>query len=102
MTAAAIGLLILAHVADYATFLVMVAREGLGSELNPIVATIFDDWGLALLTVAKFATVLLVAAVFLIVGRERPRVAGVVLAFGVFIGAMGAFSNILTIGAFGS
>ena len=98
MTAAAIGLLILAHVADYATFLVMVARDGLGAELNPIVATIHDDWGLALLTVAKFATVLLVAAVFLLVGKERPRVAGAVLAFGVFIGALGAFSNVLTIG----
>jgi hypothetical protein len=61
------------------------------------VATIYEDWGLALLTVAKFATVLLVAAVFLIVGRERPRVAAAVLAFGVFIGAMGALSNIATI-----
>ncbi|MEX1295230.1 MAG: DUF5658 family protein [Candidatus Limnocylindrales bacterium] len=98
MPAVAIGMLIMAHVADYATFLVMVAREGVGSEANPIVATIFADWGLALLTVAKFATVLLVAAVFLIVGRERPRIAGAVLVFGVFIGALGAFSNVLTIG----
>ena len=98
MTAAAIGLLILAHVADYATFLVMVARNGLGAEINPIVATIHADWGLALLTVAKFATVLLVAAVFLISVKERPRMATSVLVFGVFIGALGAFSNVLTIG----
>ncbi len=97
MTAAAIGLLILAHIADYATFVVMIARRGLGAEVNPIVATIFEDWGLALLTVAKFATVLLVAAVFLIVGRERPRVAGSVLAFGVLIGVLGAVSNLATI-----
>jgi hypothetical protein len=96
MTAAGIGLLIIAHVADYATFVVMVARRGLGAELNPLVAVIFEDWGLALLTVAKFATVLLVAAVFLIVSRDRPRVAGAVLAFGVFIGALGAVSNIAT------
>lgn len=98
MTAVAIGLLILAHVADYATFLVMVARNGLGSELNPIVTTIFEDWGLALLTVAKFATVLLVAAVFLISIKDRPRMATAVLAFGVLIGGLGAFSNVLTIG----
>jgi hypothetical protein len=97
MTAAGIGLLIIAHIADYTTFVVMVARHGLGSEANPLVAAIAEDWGLALLTVAKFATVLLVAAVFLIVGRDRPRVAGVVLAFGVFIGALGTFSNIATI-----
>ncbi len=97
MTAVAIGVLILAHVADYATFLVMVAKDGLGSEANPFVATIFDEWGLALLTVAKFATVLLVAAVFLISVKDRPRLASGVLAFGVLIGALGAFSNILTI-----
>lgn len=97
MSAAGIALLIIAHIADYATFLVMVTTRGLGSELNPVVATIFEDWGLALLTVAKFATVLLVAAVFLIVGRERPRIAAGVLAFGVFIGALGALSNLATI-----
>jgi hypothetical protein len=99
MPAAGIGLLIMAHIADYVTFVVMVAREGLGTELNPIVATLAEDWGLALLTVAKFATVLLVAATFLIVGRSRPRLAGFVLAFGIFIGGLGAFSNIATIGA---
>ncbi len=99
MTATAIGLLILAHVADYTTFMVMVTQGGLETELNPLVATLFDDWGVPLLTVAKFATVLLVAAVFLIVGRERPRVAAGVLAFGVFIGALGTLSNLATIGA---
>ena len=97
MTATGIALLIFAHIADYTTFVVMVARHGLGSELNPIVATLAQDWGLALLTVAKFATVLIVAATVLIVGRTRPRVAGAVLAFGIFIGGLGTFSNLLTI-----
>lgn len=97
MAAAGIGLLIIAHIADYTTFVVMIARHGLRAELNPLVATVFEDWGLPLLTVLKFATVLLVAAVFLIVGKERPRVASGVLAFGVFIGTLGAFSNIATI-----
>lgn len=97
MSAAGIGLLILAHIADYTTFVVMVSRHGLGTELNPIVATLASDWGLALLTVAKFATVLFVAATFLIVGRTRPRLAGAVLAFGIFIGGLGAVSNIATI-----
>jgi hypothetical protein len=97
MTATAIGLLILAHVADYTTFLVMVTRHGLETELNPLVATIFADWGLPLLTVAKFATVLLVATVFLVVGRSRPRMAGAVLVVGVLVGALGAFSNLATI-----
>jgi hypothetical protein len=99
MAATAIGLLILAHVADYMTFMVMITQRGLGAEANPLVATIFEDWGLALLTVAKFATVLLVATVFLVVGRQRPKVATGVLAFGVFIGALGAASNLATIQA---
>jgi len=97
MTAAGLGLLIIAHIADYTTFVVMVALHGLNAELNPLVATIAEDWGLALLTVAKFSTVLLVAATFLIVGRTRPRIAATVLAFGIFIGGLGAFSNIATI-----
>jgi hypothetical protein len=96
MAAAALGLLIIAHIADYTTFVVMVSRHGLATELNPLVVTIFEDWGLALLTVAKFATVLLVAATFLIVGRTRPKLAAAVLAFGVVIGGIGAVSNIAT------
>lgn len=97
MSALGIGLLIAAHIADYGTFVVMVARYGLEAELNPVVARIHEDWGLALLTVAKFSTVLLVAAVFLLVGRTRPRLAAGVLGFGVFIGALGAWSNIITL-----
>lgn len=97
MSAVSIALLIIAHIADYTTFLVMVTRRGLGSELNPLVVTIAEDHGLALLTMAKFATVLLVASVFLVVGRTRPRVAGAVIAFGILVGGFGAFSNIISI-----
>lgn len=97
MSAIGIGLLIAAHVADYTTFVVMVARNGLDSELNPLVARIAEEYGLALLTMAKFATVLLVAAVFLILARTRPRVATAVLSFGVLVGTVGALSNIASI-----
>jgi len=97
MSAIGIGLLIVAHVADYATFVVMVARRGLDAEMNPLVARIAEEYGLALLTMAKFTTVLLVAAVFLVLVRTRPRVATAVLSFGVFVGAVGALSNIVSI-----
>jgi len=97
MSAIGIGLLIIAHAADYTTFVVMVARHGLTTELNPIVVSIAEEYGLALLTVAKFATVLLVAATFLIVGRTRPRLAAAVLAVGVFVGGVGTLSNVATI-----
>jgi hypothetical protein len=94
MSAIGIGVLILAHMADYGTFMVMIVRNGIGMELNPIVATIAEDHGLALLTVAKFATVLLVATTFLIVSRTRPKVAASVLGIGVAVGSLGALSNI--------
>ena len=97
MPATAIGLLILAHVADYATFIVMVVRHGLGTEMNPLVVRIAEDHGLALLTMAKFATVLLVAATFLVLSRSRPRLGGSVLVIGVIVGGLGAFSNLATI-----
>mgnify|MGYP001827887223 FL=1 len=97
MTAAGIGLLILAHIADYTTFVVMVAVHGLSSEANPLVAMIHEEWGMALLTVAKFATVLFVAATFLIVSKQRPKLGTSVLAFVIFIGGLGAVSNIATI-----
>ena len=97
MAAAGILVLILAHMADYATFMVMVVRHGLGAEFNPLVATLTEEHGLLLLTITKLCTVLLVASTFLVVGRTRPRMAAGVLGFGVFIGTFGAFSNLITI-----
>jgi len=94
MSAIGIGLLILAHTADYVTFLAMVARHGIGAELNPIVARISTEHGLLLLTLAKTSAVLLVAATFLVVARTRPRIAAGVLVVGVLLGGVGAMSNI--------
>jgi hypothetical protein len=97
MSAVGIGLLIAAHMADYLTFLVMVARHGLSSEANPIVASLVQDHGLMVLTLAKTAAVLLVASTFLVVGRTRPRIAAGVLAVGVVMGGIGAISNAATL-----
>lgn len=97
MPAFGIGLLIMAHAADYATFIVMVARHGITSEFNPIVAKIAEEHGLALLTVVKFTAVLLVATTFMVIFRTRPKVASSVLVIGIFVGGLGAYSNIITI-----
>jgi hypothetical protein len=94
MSAIGIGLLILAHAADYVTFLAMVARHGIGAEVNPIVIKISTEHGILLLTLAKTSAVLLVASTFLVVARTRPRVAAGVLAVGVLVGGVGAMSNI--------
>jgi adenine deaminase len=97
MAAAGLALLIIAHLADYTTFLVMVHRHGTGAELNPIVTSLISEWGLSLLTVAKFSTVLLLASVVIIVGRTRPRMAAGVLTIGILVGGLGALSNLATI-----
>lgn len=97
MSAVGIALLILAHAADYLTFMVMVARHGLGAELNPIVVKIAVEHGLLLLTLAKTSAVLLVASTFLVVARTRPRVAGGLLAAGVVLGGLGAMSNLASL-----
>lgn len=99
MSAAGIALLILAHAADYVTFVLMVLLHGLDAELNPVVVTLIESGGLTILTLAKVATVLLVASTFLVVGRTRPRLAASVLIIGIVIGGFGAYSNLLTIQA---
>ena len=96
MSALAIGLLILAHAADYVTFLVMIMEHGLTAEANPLVVTLLRDHGLLILTMAKTSVVLLVASVFLVVVRTRPRLAGTVLSIGVILGSVGALSNVAT------
>jgi hypothetical protein len=93
MSAIGIGLLIMAHVADYMTFLVMVARHGIDAEANPIVSTLAQEHGILMLTLAKTAAVLLVASTFLVVGRTRPRMAATVLGVGVLVGGFGALTN---------
>jgi hypothetical protein len=97
MPAIGIGLLILTHGADYLTFLVMVLRHGISAEMNPIVATLAQEHGLLLLTLAKSAAVLLVASTFLVVSRTRPRIAGSVLGIGVILGGVGAMSNVASL-----
>jgi hypothetical protein len=92
-----IRLLILTQLSDYLTFVIMVSRHGLGAEANPIVSMLAQDHGIFLLTAAKVAAVVLVATTFMVVGRSRPRVAAVVLAFGVISGGIGAFTNLATI-----
>jgi hypothetical protein len=97
MSAIGIGLLILAHMADYLTFLVMVTRHGMSAELNPLVVTLAEEHGLLVLTVAKVAAVVLAASSVLIVARTRPRLAGSVLVIAVALGGLGAWSNIVSI-----
>jgi hypothetical protein len=89
------GLLLLAHVFDYGTFLVMTSRHGLAAEANPIVVMMATDFGLPGLTLAKLASVLFLAAVTVLLYRARHlKTARMLISIGVIAGMVGGFSNV--------
>jgi hypothetical protein len=93
----AIGLLVAAHVFDYVTFLVMTGRHGLNAELNPIVVALADSVGLPGLTVAKVASVVLLASVVTVLMPHRRKWATMILAIGIAVGIVGGISNIASL-----
>jgi hypothetical protein len=94
---AALGMLALAHFFDWASFLVMIARHGLGAEANPIVVTLFEESGVPGVTLAKLATVAFAAMLAVLLAPKRRRMAMVLITFGVAAGLVGGFSNVATL-----
>lgn len=90
----AIGLLALAHFFDYSTFLILISRRGLVAEANPIVVRIAQTAGIPGLTLAKVLTVAFAASLMVLIAPRRPRLALVLVAFGVTAGLIGGISNI--------
>jgi hypothetical protein len=89
-------LLAVAQFLDYSTFLVMIGRHGLEAELNPLAIVLVETTGLAGLTLAKMASVVIAGASAVIIMRRRRTLAGVVLGFGIGAGLLGAFSNVIS------
>lgn len=94
---AALVILALSHFFDWASFLVMIARHGIGAEANPIVVALVEETGVPGVTVAKLATVAFAALLAVLIAPKRRRMAMVLLTFGVVAGLVGGFSNIATI-----
>ena len=94
---AALGVLALAHLFDWASFLVMITRHGLGAEANPIVVTLLEETGVPGVTLAKLATVVFAAGLTVVIAPKRRRMAMVLLTFGVVAGMVGGISNIATL-----
>jgi len=89
--------LALAHAFDYVTFLVMTSKHGLAAELNPVVVTLAEQFGLPGLTIAKLASVGFLAGVVLLAAPQRRKVAGALLVIGISVGVLGGVSNIASI-----
>jgi hypothetical protein len=94
---AVLGVLALAHFFDWASFLVMIARHGLVAEANPIVVRLAEEVGLLGVTLAKVATVAFAALLAVLIAQRRPRMAMVLLTFGVAAGMVGGISNVVTL-----
>lgn len=94
---AALAVLALAHLLDWASFLVMIARHGLRAEANPIVVTLVEATGVPGVTLAKLATVAFAAGLAVLIAPRRRRMAMVLLSFGVVAGLVGGISNLATL-----
>jgi len=92
----------LAQVLDLGTFVAMVQRLGLESELNPVVSTLIGGYGLPMAAISKVALMALVVAIALVLTRRTGRVdrlaGGAVLAAAIVAGIVGGATNVLTMG----
>jgi len=91
--------LLAAQLFDLGTFTVMIARHGIESETNPIIAQGFIAFDWPLVAVAKGALVVLVGSILVILGRAwaaapaTRRVATSVALVAVASGLLGGISN---------
>jgi hypothetical protein len=93
----ALGVLALAHLFDWLSFLVMIARHGIEAEANPIVVTLVEQTGVPGVTLAKIATVVFAAGMAVLIAPKRRRLAMVLLTFGAAAGMVGGITNIATL-----
>jgi hypothetical protein len=91
-----------AQLLDLATFVTMVRRFGIDSELNPLVISVFQDGGVPVLILAKLALVILVGAVAVALlvasGRTERRAGWVLLGAAIAAGVVGGWTNAVTMG----
>jgi hypothetical protein len=93
----ALGVLALAHLFDWLSFLAMITRHGIAAEANPIVVTLVELTGVPGVTLAKIATVVFAAGMAVLIAPKRRRLAMVLLTFGAAAGMVGGITNIATL-----
>jgi hypothetical protein len=96
-----IASLLAAQLFDFGTFTLMIERHGIAAEMNPLVAQGFDAYGLPILIGVKFALVVLLASIVVLVGRSGPArrsvpgLAASITILAVIGGMVGGISNVL-------
>jgi uncharacterized membrane protein len=89
-----------AQLFDFGTFTVMIARHGIVSEMNPLVAQGFTYFGMPILVLMKAALVLLLSSIIILLDRNRSvrppgPAATFVTVLGVVGGLVGGISNVI-------
>jgi hypothetical protein len=89
-----------AQLFDFGTFTVMIARHGIITELNPLIAQGFAQFGVPILALMKAALVVLVASTIIVLDRKqsvRPTLpaATLVTVLAVVGGLLGGISNVI-------
>lgn len=93
--------LLAAQLFDFGTFTLMVSRHGIAAEMNPLVAQGFDAYGLPILVVVKFALVMLLGSIVVLLARDGPSrqsvrgLAASITILAVAGGLVGGISNVL-------
>jgi hypothetical protein len=93
--------LLAAQLFDFGTFTVMVGQHGIAAEMNPLVAQGFDVYGLPILVGVKFALVVLLGSIVVLLGRNGPArrsipgLAASITILAVIGGLVGGISNVL-------
>ncbi len=91
-----------AQLFDFATFLLMVGRRGIGAEANPLVAQGFALYGMPAPALMKVLLVVLLGSIVVVLARERVRRGAVrdpaafVAVLAALAGLVGGISNILS------
>ena len=94
--------LALAQSFDLVTFMLMTRRLGPTAEANPLVAQVFEDYGLPAVALAKIALVLLVGCLAIAAAQRRGTtrtwafVGGLPLALAIAVGLIGGITNAST------
>lgn len=92
-----------AQLFDFATFTLMIARHGIGAELNPLVASSFAVSGLLGLFLIKLSLVVLVGSVTVLLSRRHAavyiptRLASFITVLAVIGGVFAGWTNYITI-----
>ena len=92
-----------AQLLDLATFDVMIQRVGIAAEANPLVATMFEVYGLPVVAIAKVALLALVTSIVAVLARPTPRHVSIsiivaILSVGIAAGLVGGATNTAAIG----